>query len=251
MLMLYFSGTGNSKYIAEAFSRHMEAKCHSIEEQLDFAKMIASEETIAFCYPIFGSRVPRIMREFVARHIESLKNKKVVIFCTQMMFSGDGARVFTDMFPHGYVEVIYAEHFFMPNNVNNLFFLPLASKKRTEKYIKASDKKMQKVCQNISAGIVKKRGFNIMSRGLGLIQGVFVPSWEKKLRGTVSIDNDCTKCGLCLDICPMQNFERQDEKIVPKNNCTLCYRCINKCPQKAIHVFFKAKVKRQYAGVSS
>jgi hypothetical protein len=70
MLMLYFSGTGNSKYIADTFSRHMDAKCHSIEEQLDYGQLLVSEETIAFCYPIFGSRVPRIMREFVAQHIE-------------------------------------------------------------------------------------------------------------------------------------------------------------------------------------
>jgi hypothetical protein len=182
MLMLYFSGTGNSKYIAETFSRYMDAKCHSIEEQLDYDQLLASEETIAFCYPIFGSRVPRIMREFVVQHIESLKNKKLIIFCTQMMFSGDGARVFTNMFPRGDIEVIYAEHFFMPNNVNNLFFLPLASKERIAKQIKAADRKMQIVCQNITAGIVKKRGFNIISRGLGLLQGVFVPGWEKRLR---------------------------------------------------------------------
>ena len=36
MLMLYFSGTGNSKYIAESFGRRMAAECRSIEEKADF-----------------------------------------------------------------------------------------------------------------------------------------------------------------------------------------------------------------------
>ena len=117
MIMLYFSGTGNSKYVAELFCRNMNASCHSIEENADFTALLASEEVIGFCYPIYGSRVPRIMREFVSVHTDSLKAKKLIIFCTQMYFSGDGARAFIDIFPRNHAEVIYAEHFLMPNNV--------------------------------------------------------------------------------------------------------------------------------------
>ena len=40
MLMLYFSGTGNSKYIANLFSKKVNAKCYSIEENIDFKKGI-------------------------------------------------------------------------------------------------------------------------------------------------------------------------------------------------------------------
>ena len=94
MIMFYFSGTGNSKYIAELFCHHMDTNCYSIEDKNNFDNIIASEEIICFCYPIYGSRVPRIMREFIKKHIEYFKNKKIIIFCTQLIFSGDGARVF-------------------------------------------------------------------------------------------------------------------------------------------------------------
>ena len=176
--MLYFSGTGNTKYIAELFCRRMDAQisqaaqCHSIEENLEFDKLIASHETIGFCYPIYGSRLPRIMREFVGRYLECLKDKKVIIFCTQWLFSGDGARVFTDMFARNYVKVIYAEHFLMPNNVNNLFILPIESDKKVRKYVERAEIKMQLICSNIKKGIIRKRGFNVFSRFLGLFQGV-------------------------------------------------------------------------------
>ncbi|MCL2518791.1 MAG: flavodoxin domain-containing protein, partial [Oscillospiraceae bacterium] len=198
MVMLYFSGTGNSKYIAELFARNMNCACHSIEEKIDFAH----EDIIDFCYPIYGSRVPRVMREFVANNLELLKNKKLIIFCTQMIFSGDGARVFTDMFPRGYIDVIYAEHFLMPNNVCNLFFLPLASEKQTAKYISNAERKMQIVCRNIKTGIVKRRGFNVGSRILGLFQGVFMPMFEKKTLDSIRINGDCNQCLLCVSICP-------------------------------------------------
>jgi ferredoxin len=248
-MILYFSGTGNSKYIAELFCRYMNDECYSIEDKTDFDKLIASQEIIGFCYPIYGSRVPRIMREFVQKHIVSLKNKKLIIFCTQLIFSGDGARVFTDMFPRNYVQVLYAEHFLMPNNVCNFFLLPMASEKRIKKYITRAERKMQIVCRNIKNGIIRKRGFNFVSRILGLAQGVFMPTIERKSLDCVVINNDCIQCRLCVSICPMKNLEYQNGKITHKSNCTICYRCINKCPQKAITLFFHEKVKVQYKGL--
>lgn len=247
--MLYFSGTGNSKYIAEQFCRYMNAACYSIEEKIDFTPEIAAEDTVGFCYPIYGSRVPRIMREFAIKHMESLKGKKLIIFCTQLIFSGDGARVFTDIFPRGYVKVIYAEHFPMPNNVCNMFFLPLPDEVKIQKYIENADRKIQTVVNAIRNGKIKKRGFNPISRILGLFQGSFMPWLERKSLSKVWIDKSCGKCLVCVSVCPMHNFKYDNEEITTNNNCTMCYRCINQCPKKAIAVFLRGKVKKQYRGV--
>jgi ferredoxin len=108
---------------------------------------------------------------------------------------------------------------------------------------------MQSVCGEIKNGIIRKRGFNFLSRALGLIQGVFYPTLEKIGLGRVWIDNDCTQCNLCVSVCPMKNLENKNGKITSKQNCTMCYRCINKCPQKAISVYLKGKVKKQYNGL--
>ena len=249
MIVFYCSGTGNSKYIAELFCQNMNAMCHSIEENIDFEQLLKTEDVVAFCYPVYMSRVPRIMREFVARHMKQLNNKKLIIFCTQLILSGDGSRAFVDLFKENRVEVIYAEHFFMPNNVNNVFFLPMTSDKGIKRCIENSQRKMQTVCHNIKNEKIKKRGFNIISRILGLFQGVFMPMVEKQSNNSVKITNDCTKCGICVSICPMNNLAYKNENITHKNNCTMCYRCINKCPKKAITVVFRGKVKKQFKGV--
>jgi len=227
----------------------MGGKCHSIEEDIDFERMIDSEKIVCFCYPIYGSRVPRIMREFAERYMEPLKNKRIIIFCTQMFFSGDGARAFMDIFPRGHVKVLYAEHFLMPNNVNNLFITPLDSDKRIMDYLIRAHRKMRTVCKEIAGGRIRRRGFNPVSRALGSIQGSFLPELERKALSKVWIDDDCDKCLLCVSVCPMKNLEFENGKITTKNNCTMCYRCINKCPQKAISVFLRGKVKKQYEGV--
>jgi len=248
--MLYFSGTGNSKYVAELFCEYMDSKCYSIEDSIDFDQLIVSEEIIAFSYPIVNSRATRIMREFVKKHISFLKNKKIIIFCTQMLFSGDGSRSFTDLFPNKYIDVIYAEHFIMPNNVYVNKVISLANDKKIKSLIEKTNKKMQIVCRNIKNGIIKKRGFNIISRILGLVQGSFVSIIEKKASNSIKISNDCTNCCICVSICPMKNFVFQNGNIINKYNCTICYRCVNNCPQKAITVLFNWGTKKQYKGLN-
>jgi len=249
MLMLYFSGTGNSKYIAEKFSAGMNALCHSIEEPQAFGELIQQNEIIGFCFPTYGSRIPRIMREFVLRHINLLKGKKLIIFCTQLMFSGDGARAFTDLLPKRYAEIIYAEHFNMPNNLCNFPVFKVTNGIENKKCLSAADRKMKKVCFNIKNGIIKKRGFNFFSRCLGLIQGTSFPSLETKGKSSARTDSDCNGCGLCVKICPMNNLEFANNEVKQKDNCTLCYRCVNACPKKAITVFIHNKPVKQYKGI--
>lgn len=65
MITIYFSGTGNSKYIAKQFSKRMDCDCYSIEEKTDFKSILNNTDKIAVVYPIYGSCVPRIMGEFV------------------------------------------------------------------------------------------------------------------------------------------------------------------------------------------
>ncbi|MCL2703496.1 MAG: EFR1 family ferrodoxin [Defluviitaleaceae bacterium] len=261
MLVLYFSGTGNTKYIAELFSAGMDAKCVSIEEAADFNAIIKTHDRIAVCYPVYGSRVPLIMREFIARHMTALKGKELVIFATQVLFSGDGARVLCDLFPEGHIKVIYAWHFLMPNNVNNFAPLRKTGSKSIQKRIKIAEIKMARVCRDINAGIERKRGFSALAKMLGKIQGIpwqgnsknaFASgnTMENRAKKSVRIDADCTVCNICVECCPMRNLENRQGAIVHNNNCTVCYRCVNLCPQKAITVFLKSKPKWQYEGTA-
>ena len=249
-LILYFSATGNSKFIAEVFAKQMNATIHSIEDDVDFLHLITTHETIAFSYPIYGSRVPRNLREFVTKYIKPIYHKKLIIFCTQMAFSGDGARAFTYIFHprrQNKLKVIYAEHFIMPNNVGNVFITPLASDENALKQFANAEKKMQKVCQEIKAGIIKKRGFNPISRILGLPQGLLMPLFEYLAKDNVRIRNNCTGCGICVKACPMKNFKLENNKATAKGNCVMCYRCVNLCPEKCITTLLHFKVKNQYS----
>lgn len=249
MLMLYFSGTGNSKFIANSFSKKTGALCYSIETDMNFSKEILNHDTISFCYPTYGGCVPRIMREFVAKHTKDLKDKKLIIFCTQLMFSGDGARAFMDLLPKNHVKVIYAEHFNMPNNICNAPIFSVKNGPAIEKCLHQAEVKMDKVCKNINEGKIKKRGFNSFSHILGLCQSSYWPAIEKKNESNIKVDNSCINCNLCVKVCPMKNLTFGPKGIEQNNNCIVCYRCVNACPKQAITVLVHKKPKVQYKGI--
>lgn len=250
MLGVYFSGTGNSKYLAQRFCENMNASCRSIEEKVDFSLLFSMHDKIAFFYPIYGSCVPRIMREFVLAHKKDLDGKSIIIFCTQQLFSGDGARVFTDLLKGIKVDVLYAEHINMPSNIPNIFFLPVKNSNQVNDAVTKVNGKLDECCKDIKEGVVVRRGFNPGSRLVGaLTQRKLFMACEKKLRGDVRSSADCIACGECVQICPMQNLTLENQKVEQKGNCTICYRCVNACPQKAITVMTHGRIKNQYKGI--
>lgn len=247
MAVLYFSGTGNSKFIARQFAEKMSAECHSIEEKIDFKKLFGLVDTIAVVYPIYGSCVPRIMREFADLHLDEFKEKKLIIFCTQMLFSGDGAKAFARLIPNCEKNILYAEHFKMPNNICNYPIFPMTEKELVNKPQKAVVR-LDEICDDIRNGVIKKRGWSVLASLLGKTQNIVYPKMEEKARHSFYADDSCIKCGLCVSICPMNNLEIINNQVVQKDNCTVCYRCVNACPRQAATVYIKSKPKRQYKG---
>ena len=55
----------------------------------------------------------------------------------------------------------------------------------------------------------------------------------------IEVDQEkCIGCGECVDVCPVDVYEMQDEKSVPVNieECIGCESCIEVCEQDAITV---------------
>ena len=64
----------------------------------------------------------------------------------------------------------------------------------------------------------------------------------------VKIDHSkCTKCGVCIDVCPLDAAKGFVEKKRMPADCFSCARCLNVCPVDAIHYEFR----KNLANVSS
>jgi ferredoxin len=250
MLVLYFSGTGNTRFIATTFSQEMDASCHSIEENIDFQAAISQQDKICFCYPIYGSCVPVIMQDFVAAHRRTLQGKSLIIFCTQNVYSGDGARVFTDLLKGLEYQVIYAAHFNMPNNLINLSGYPKAGPERVKKYKSDAELAVERVCIDLRQGKIRRKGFNPFSQFLGFMtQRIYFRRTLSSAQNSVRIRQSCILCQKCVKACPAKNLVVENGKLIHKGQCFLCQRCVNLCPQKAISVLHHSEIKEQYKGL--
>lgn len=250
MIVLYFSGTGNSRFVAEQFSLAAGAECHSIEETTDFDSLLASQDTIAFCYPIYGSCVARPMREFVRAHAAALTGKRFVILCTQLLFSGDGAHALCAELPGGEKNVVYAEHIFMPNNICNFSVFPVRNGAENSRKLRAALRRIKRAADEVSRGVVRRRGFHPLSILAGKSQSAFWPQMEAQMANDVQVSADCIRCGLCVRTCPVKNLSMDENGVTQAGHCAVCYRCVNGCPKQAITVMIHKKPKKQYKGIS-
>ncbi|MCF8107327.1 MAG: 4Fe-4S binding protein [Desulfohalobiaceae bacterium] len=49
-------------------------------------------------------------------------------------------------------------------------------------------------------------------------------------------EDKCIGCGECIDVCPVEVYELQDEKAVPVDidECLGCESCVEVCEQEAV-----------------
>ena len=47
----------------------------------------------------------------------------------------------------------------------------------------------------------------------------------------------CNQCGICIDYCPANRLEMEEDYPKAKGTCTLCCGCVNLCPKQAMHLW--------------
>lgn len=68
-MILYFSGTGNTKWAATALSEKTGEKLIDITDvaNTDVSYKLEEGERLGFCFPVHGWRPPLIVRKFIKR----------------------------------------------------------------------------------------------------------------------------------------------------------------------------------------
>jgi ferredoxin/flavodoxin len=248
-----FSGTGNTyfvgKTLCELIQNTDQCDLYAIENHREDAdRLIEGYDIIGLGYPTYGSSLPPIVFRFI--DALSIHQKMAFVFCTQMIFSGDGAAYGGRQLEKKGFVVLWQEHFMMPNNITDFLIL---DRKKPYDFVKIAhsvEKKAVRFVKNILGGTERRKGSNFISLLLGLLQRVpFENMDQAALAQAVRIEpGRCSRCGLCVELCPVANLQWMDDRIVPQKRCTLCYRCVNHCPMQAIHLASKKSVKFPYLG---
>ena len=72
-----------------------------------------------------------------------------------------------------------------------------------------------------------------------LVTGIFrllYATLGESAAGKIHVTEECTLCGRCERICPMENITVDSEAVTFDGTCVFCLRCINNCPAEAVQV---------------
>lgn len=250
---VYFSGTGNTRYICEyllgLLSAEYSCKLLDVTGGGDLLGEAERADVLLLAFPIYGSAPPIPMRQFVVRCQNLLRGKEVILVETQYFFSGDGAASLGRTVEKFGGKVIGAEMFNMPNNLSDCKAFPIRNGTKLKGTLRRARARADRFAADLLKGRTHRRGFSFLSRGVGYFsQRKYWRKGEAGKRDRLRIDpSRCAGCGLCAESCPVQNLVR-GKPPRPKGKCVLCYRCVNRCPVQAITLIGSAPPRVQYKG---
>ena len=234
-MVLYFSATGNTAFIAKELAKRIGDECVNLLERIkkqDFSP-IHSEKPFVICAPVYVCEIPRFMTKYL-KQLSFTGSKDVYFILTSGGYCGPSGYLLKRIFKakkmqcHGHAE------FKMPRNYVASDAYPMLEKEEVEERILASYAQLEEVSTDILAGNKLKARHCFMFETL--ITVPFNPI-HCKLKLTAKdfyVEDSCIGCGKCERACPLNNIKMVDKKPVWSDQCTHCMACIGNCPVNAI-----------------
>ena len=246
-MIFYFSGTGNSRFVAKGIAREIGQEAVDITtytrtmERPDFT----DTGVYVFVCPSYMSAPARAMTDFVewAGFPQGVKAYFIVTCAASM---GITPRVSSEICDKKGMKFMGAEQIEMPQN-----YIAHFTTKQVEENIDIIEKAENEI-ERIS-GLIRN-GEVLECKKIGAVE-YSVTKWvrdvyykdfmkTKKFRAT----DKCIACGKCTKVCPLSNITIENKRPVWGDKCTHCMACINQCPVDAIEYGKGSVGKPRYKG---
>ena len=246
-MVLYFSGTGNTEYIAKLIADGLKDKCVDLIDRIrnNDRTPLYSEKNYVICAPIYVCEMPLFLIKYL-KTITFNGNKKVYFVFTSGGYCGS-AKVQAKLFSlKKKLKCLGCVEFVMPRNyvANNKYSMD--DEKVIRLKISNATQKVKQVVEDIkNENKLKTRHVWLFET---LIIAPFAPLWTKYMlvaKDFYSTD-ECIGCRLCEKVCPLNNIRIVDRKPKWGESCTHCMACISKCPKIAIEFGNLTQGKTRY-----
>lgn len=234
MTIFYFTSTGNSLAVAKRIGGNLI----SIPQIIDSEKLEFKDDVIGIIFPIYFMTQPKMVLEFIAK-VKLQANYIFAIGTCGGWEAGAMADLQKQSLQYGF-KIDYANHIVMvDNSLSNTIDkeISLLPKKKIEEMTAKIVDDINKRKHLQAAAILPNRLLTVTCRKN--IKRILSPRKGKKF----TVDDGCTKCGVCSKVCPAKNITVTDE-VHFLEQCENCLGCFHLCPQKAIHLKYERNSHR-------
>jgi NAD-dependent dihydropyrimidine dehydrogenase PreA subunit len=234
MKILYFTGTGNSLYVAKKIGGDLL----SIPQLIKNNQYIIEDDIVGIICPVYCWTAPNIVKQYLKK-VEINTNYLFII----MTYGGANHGCFNALykiFDDKNMNVDYSNTILMVDNFSPLFDISKEKEKSTNFYI---DKKIE----NIKKDIFNRQSNYKINTLKDTFASAFSPVLYKLLNHFINfkIDNEfCDKCKTCVNVCPKGNIQIIEKGPIIGNNCENCLSCHHNCPKSIIHVTKESNQER-------
>ncbi len=242
---MYFSGTGNSAYVAKRIGDEIENEPLNLFKKIrncDYS-YLTSDRPWVIVVPTYAWRIPRIVHEWLMK-TELGGNRNIYFVMTCGDSNGNSGKYLKKLCLAKGMNYKGCVSITMPENYIALFKTP--DKKEALAIIEQAEEIISDTAQYIKNNlpfpephVTFKDNFNS-----GFVNDIFYPMFVHSKKFYVT--NACISCEKCEKVCPLGNIQLENGKPNWRNNCTHCMACICRCPKEAIEYGKKSKGMVRY-----
>lgn len=222
-MIYYFSGTGNSRWVAGQLASRMGERAVNMVAQTTVPSV--EGQFIGLVFPVYAWGMPEPVLDFV----KQLKGKPEFAFgvCTCGGEAGMTMENLGKVFP---LDSAYSV--VMPNNY--VMGSELETAERIASMITDATQKLDRIANQL---IARQPAIEVHTGSLAWVKSnVFNLGFNKAARRTSPffVTDKCISCGICARDCPAHTITMVEGKPQWGKKCYQCTACINLCPTKAI-----------------
>lgn len=244
-MIIYFSGTGNSQYVAKKIKKETNYEILNLFEKVrnnDYSPIISNTPWILVA-PTYAWRIPLILHKWLTK-TKLNGNQDIYFVMTCAGSNGYASKYLKELCENKGMNYKGCIPIIMPNNYIALSKTP--NKKDSLKIIEKEEQKILNAVSYIKKDLPFPENHITLKDKLnsGILNDIFYSVFvhSKKFYAT----NKCISCGKCENVCPLKNIHLKEGKPIWGNNCTHCMACICSCPKAAIEYGKHTKNRERY-----
>ncbi|MEI6055207.1 MAG: EFR1 family ferrodoxin [Lentisphaerota bacterium] len=248
--IIFFTSTGNTFFLVLKAKYFLEKAGHNVgifDSVISNFEEVANCDAIGIFYPVWMSNMPDQLQGFCRKLLKSSIKRNLFFIGNCASGKDNSGSYWKKKFENKGHKVLYVAMLQMPSNFNISVLARETSEKEIVSLKDNASAKLENICRDISEGIIKDLGKGFAA-SIYAIQRLFFymkSKWSYKYLKVV--EPKCTKCHLCVKLCPMQNIQSgTDGAISFGKNCILCSKCFNYCPTNAVLIGKKSEDASKY-----